>query len=113
MISGERNADMYVLDVVADDIEGLEDILRMLNDKKHGWQDAWHGTFERPDVVASLSRLIRDGSVQTYSVAADHTLVKQPQGSLPHAAYDAAWFGITPRGRVRHSNWTSGSSEDG
>ena len=106
MAAAQRNADMYVLDTVADDIEGFDDVMRRLNDENSGWTAEWNGRFERQEVVAALSRLIRDGSVEAYAFSSiNKSLVKQAHGSLPPADYADAWYGIAARGRMRHRNW--------
>jgi len=108
--------DMFVLDVVADDVEDLEGILRNLNRSPSGWRDSWGREFSRDEVVAALSRLVREDHVRGYVLDdAGTALVELPARALPPATFDDAWFGLTPRGRLIHSNWDpdAGTAEAG
>lgn len=108
MIRPEPTADLYVLDGIADDVEDMAAILRMLNsDSAIGWRVVWGRDFERDEVVEALSRLIRDDLARVSVLAADgRGLVELPPKALPPANYDDAWFGITPRGRIVHGTWS-------
>ena len=56
--------DLYVLDSLANDIEDIEAILRMLNsDTVLGWYHEWGRQFTREDIVTALSRLVHDDLV--------------------------------------------------
>jgi hypothetical protein len=99
--------DMYVLDALANDVEDLESILRMLNsDTDLGWHEEWGRSFTRADVVAALSRLIRQDFVQVFVWEEETKGVKKiARRAIPPASYDNVYFGMTKRGRIVHSNW--------
>jgi hypothetical protein len=99
--------DLYVLDVVADDIEDLDGIMRTLNsDSEIGWHRVRGRYFTRAEIVQSLSRLIREDLVIVALLAPNGTtLADTSPRQLPPGSYDDAWFAMTTRGRVRHSNW--------
>ena len=99
--------DLYVLDALANDIEDLESILRMLNsDTVLGWSDEWGRAFRRDEVVESLSRLIQKGWVQVLVHAVDgKSLSELATGSLPPDSFDDVYFSATGAGRLVHRNW--------
>jgi hypothetical protein len=101
------SADMYLLDVVADDIESFDHILERLNgDHARAWWRIRGAQFDREEVVECLSRLITRDFVRVYTPdPLDGRLVELPAGSLPPSEYSAAWFGITPRGLLVHGTW--------
>lgn len=107
MMRREHLPDMYVLDSLANDVENLDDILRILNsDTAVGWHKHWGRHFKREEVVQSLSRLIQAESVLVSVLTPDGKWLQElPSGALPSASFDDAWFGITPRGRLIHTNW--------
>lgn len=106
-----RRADHYVLDTLANDLESIEDILRMLNSTTElGWADEWGRPFNRSDIVASLARLVRGGFIRSYSTVGDAAqLSSLPEGVLP-ANLGEAYFGMTDSGRVAHTIWASSES---
>jgi hypothetical protein len=106
--------DMYVLDALVNDIEGIENILVLLNnDSDFGWRSEWGRPFARADVVESLRRLRGEACVQVYVVSADLALASLAVGELPIASWDDAWFGITDAGRARHQEWGNNAPFDG
>lgn len=107
MKSPEDTLDLYVLDAVADDIEGLDAILRTLNsDSAGGWRRSRGRPFTREEIVQSLSRLIRADLIRVALLTPNGTTLEDISvGQLPPASYDDAWFSMTQRGRLRHSNW--------
>jgi hypothetical protein len=101
----DSGIDLYVLDSIADDVEDLESILRMLNsDSAIGWHRAPGRHFERQEVVEALSRLVRSDLARVSVLDGKH-LVELKAGQLPPESYDHAWFAITARGRVVHTTW--------
>lgn len=101
------STDMFVLDVVADDIESLGDIVRRLNSSiPSAWRHRAGRPLAREEVVLSLSRLVKHNLLQTY-VEDDRepALRALTSCSLPSEAYETAWFGITPQGRIVHGSW--------
>jgi hypothetical protein len=99
--------DLYVLDALANDIESLEDVLRMLNsDTVLGWHRTWGRPFQRAEIVESLARLIKEESVRAHVLTPDGKgLDPLPPRTLPSATFDDVWFEMTPHGRMRHANW--------
>lgn len=103
----ETKPDLYVLDTLANDLENLEGIMRMLNsDTVLGWHREWGRHFERKEIVEALSRLVRTDMIQVYVLSEDgKALEALPPQQLPLSSYDDAYFGLRPRGRMTHSNW--------
>jgi hypothetical protein len=99
--------DMYVLDALVSDLESLDGILRVLNsDTELGWRQEWGGKFLRPEIVQALARLIQADLVRSYlSDELSKGLVEGSPRMLPPGDFDDAWFGITERGRLVHTNW--------
>ena len=106
MSKRESKPDLYVLDAIADDVEDLATILRVLNsDTAIGWHHTWGRHFERGEVVEALSRLVWAGLARVAVLSADgKELVELPPKELP-ANYDDVWFRITSAGRLVHTNW--------
>lgn len=99
--------DLFVLDTLANDIEALEDILRMLNSNTVlGWRHAHPAPFERAEVVLALTRNIRGGLIEAcaYDVAAK-ALVGLGEQLVPDGSMDVLWFRMTRRGRMVHEAW--------
>lgn len=99
--------DKYVLDALANDVEDVESILRMLNsDTDLGWRAEWGRNFSRSDVVTALTRLVREDFVQVFAHdPGAKAAVPLPRGEVPPGNFDNAYFGMTERGRLVHSNW--------
>lgn len=99
--------DLYVLDAVADDIEDLEGILRILNSEAAiGWKDEWGRLFEREELVTALSRLVRKDAVRVLVLSDDGKyLTDWPRGALPPTSYGDVYFAMTERGRLMHASW--------
>jgi hypothetical protein len=107
------NVDMYLLDVVADDVESLDDVLRRLNaDTERAWWRARGIPFGREEVVQALSRLVLRDWVRVYLPDPhDGRLVEAAPTALPPSDYSNAWFKITPRGLLVHGSWQPKDSE--
>lgn len=99
--------DLYVLDALADDIEDLEGMLRILNsDTAIGWKKEWGRRFEREEIVTALSRLVLKDAVRVLVLSGDGKyLTDWPRGALPPGSYGDVYFGMTERGRLLHSSW--------
>lgn len=99
--------DLFVLDSLANDIEALEDILRMLNsDTVLGWRHAHPEPFERAEVVSALLRLIENGLAEACTYDSDaKALVALGERLVPDGSMDDIWFRMTPRGRMVHEAW--------
>jgi hypothetical protein len=99
--------DHFVLDALANDMEAIEDILRMLNsDTELGWRDKHPAPFTREEVLPVLARLIGEDLVE--ACVPDGTepgLRDAGPRVLPDGSWDEVWFRMTPRGRIVHSTW--------
>lgn len=102
-----RSPDLYVLDALANDIEDLDSILRMLNsDTALGWTTEWGRPFQREELVEALRRLSAKDYVQVLVLAPDgKSLEPLPAKALPPGNYQDAYFSLTERGRLVHRNW--------
>jgi len=111
----ELRADMYVLDSLANDVEDLDSILRLLNGStEFAWRGEWGRAFRREDVVASLSRLIRRRAVRAYVLSVDgRRLEGLSEGVLPSGDFGDAHYGMTPHGRMMHSHWCEENGAEG
>jgi hypothetical protein len=98
--------DYIVLDALANDLESLEDIVRLANHPDIGWQDLAGGAIAEFHVTLALPRLIEQRLVQVYELDADaNHLVDVPFGTLPTAPPEACYFGLTAAGRLEHAGW--------
>lgn len=107
MSKRERTPDLYVLDMLVDDVEELGTILNSLNsDRSTSWRHVWGRKFSRNEVVEALSRLIRDDLVHVAVLTTDGKWLDDLQDrELPPVDYSDVWFRITGRGRLVHANW--------
>jgi hypothetical protein len=114
MSEQESTPDMYVLDTLANDVEGLDDVLRILNsDEAIGWHKRWGRRFTRDEVVQTLARLIRADQVRVSILAPDGKWLQELAPTvLPPGTFDDAWFALTPRGRMVHTNWNPTGMEE-
>jgi hypothetical protein len=103
----------YVLDSLANDIEDLDGILRMLNsDTDLGWKREWGGEFTRADVVTALSRLIREDLVRAMALDESSGALRElPRAAMPTSNYGDVYFAMTARGRMVHSGWDPTAEE--
>ena len=98
--------DYFVLDALADDLEALEDVLRLLNSAHLGWRSHHAKPFTSDEVIPALFRGIRDGLIRAAVLAADgKRLEPMEDHALPARPLDEVWFELTPQGRVVHSTW--------
>lgn len=103
--SAPHDRDAFLLDAVADDIESVEHILRVL----HGPPDQ---AGARPhaleaEAIDGLTRLIQADLVQAYVVPDESTqLTRLKPRELPSEFVDA-YFGITDKGRAAHRRWSA------
>ena len=107
--------DFFVLDALANDLESLEDILRLINRDDIGWRQFNRGRpYERSEVLAPLLRCIREGLIDVFSLeSSGKSLSRLPSGALPPSSLDLYWFGLTPAGRLVHTNWNPPALADG
>jgi hypothetical protein len=114
MTDRERLPDMYVLDSLANDIEDLDNILRILNsDTTLGWHKQWGRHFGREEIVQSLARLIKNGCVRVSVLTADGKWLEELAPlELPPESFDHVWFAMTPHGRIVHTNWHPAGLDD-
>lgn|SRR5690606_37032703 len=99
--------DYVVLDALANDIESLEDILRILNSSSElGWRDLHPEEFTRAEVVPAIVRAVRDGSIMACHFSEDeNALVDAGEGVLPPGSLDDLWFRLTLKGRLLLQAW--------
>jgi hypothetical protein len=99
--------DLYVLDALANDIEGFDDILRLLNSPDIGWVIENHGqAFVASEVVAALARTIKAGWVRALVVAPESSALQELDDfALPASPLESCYYMITPRGSIIHSTW--------
>jgi hypothetical protein len=99
--------DMFVLDSLANDVESLDDILRILNsDEAIGWHKQWGRHFTREEVVQALARLVRADHVRVSTLTSNGKWLEElAPTELPASTFDDVWFALTPHGRVVHTNW--------
>jgi len=102
-----ENIDFFVLDTLANDLESIADILRLINHAEIGWTDVAGRHFTVTDITPALLRLIRDGSVEACYLAEDgRELRGAGEATVPPYPLADLWFRMTPRGRIRHTNWS-------
>lgn len=102
----QEGPDMFVMDAMANDVESIDDLIRILNSSSDlGWTDVWGRMFTRDEVVSALMRLVRAGLVLAYAADGDkHELAPLDERVLPQSLSEA-YFGLTDRGRLVHANW--------
>ena len=102
-----QDIDYFVLDALANDLEAVEDIVRLVNHPAIGWTDVAGGPIERTAVLLALPRLVREELVQVYVHAASAPELEElAVGQMPDVPLDDCYFGLTARGRLVHANWT-------
>ncbi len=103
-----ENMDLFVLDTLANDLEGFGDILRLINHDQVGWSDLLGRRFEVSDVLTTLLRLIRGGDAEVCVESREGSgLVPAGPGVVPDAPLEEQWFRMTNRGRMRHRSWVA------
>ncbi len=103
---GREPLDYFILDSLANDLEALEDVLRILNGDAIGWRTHYPVPFTRAEVVPALYRCIRDGLVRAAVLTEDgKSLEPLEDRALPTRSVDDVWFQLTARGRIVHSSW--------
>ncbi len=105
--------DYFVLDALANDLESLEDILRLMNSDTMGWRFRHSRPFTEPEVLPVLQRVVKEGLVNAAVFSdSEQALVDLPERSWPTAAVDSAWFRLTPHGRMVHTAWEPDVPQD-
>ena len=99
--------DLYALDALADDIEGFEDVVRLANHPKLGWQRLYGGPIPADELFAALQRLVADELVEPLTLDAKGTTLLPLDSSAWMAGEDPTdlWFRITSKGRTIHAAW--------
>ena len=102
--------DYFVLDTLANDLESLSDVVRLINHETIGWRTHnANAAFDQNEVLLALHRCIRDGLVDVFSVdEGGKELVKLPTVTVPALGVEGYWFGLTGAGRLVHANWEPG-----
>ena len=104
--SRDENVDYFVLDTLANDLEGFAGILRLVNHPDVGWTELLGRDFEPRDVMPSLLRLIRAGNVEAcYQSDSRAELIGAGDRVVPAIPIEDLSFRMTSRGRRLHSNW--------
>lgn len=105
--------DYFVLDTLANDLESLEDILRLLNSELMGWRHRHPAPFTQDEVLPVLRRVVQDGLVNVAAFSlTDRALVDLPARTWPAGGLHEVWFRLTPHGRMVHSAWEPDLPED-
>jgi hypothetical protein len=98
--------DYFVLDALANDLESLDDIVRLLNSDRLGWRSYHAAPFERIEVVPALFRGITNGLIRVAVLTPDgRWLTPLEDRVLPSGDLDEAWFSLTPHGQMVHLTW--------
>lgn len=98
---------MCVLDVICDDIENIDSILRMLNHPyKESWRHARGRPFDGVEVRAALEHLVgQDLVTPCIENPSTGALEPIPAEAVCGMDWDAAWFVIEPSGREAVERW--------
>lgn len=97
----------FVLDSLANDIESLQDVLRILNSPTElGWRDQHPNEFLTEEVVPAMFECIRSGDVEACVLDEDGQLVDAGEGVIPAGAIESVWFRLTQQGRAALNAWT-------
>jgi hypothetical protein len=99
--------DYFVLDTLANDLESLEDVLRLLNSPEMGWRHAHPEPFTREEVIPALIRRILAGDVEACPLSEFEPVLETlgPGVLPPDARWGQTWFKLTGQGRIAHMNW--------
>lgn len=97
--------DYFVLDALSFDEEQFDQIVAYLNDAESEWRHRYERVVQRPEVLASLMRLVKDGLVvvQLDEHIAEGTDPRE--GVWPDKPLTEMYFNITGRGEVLYLNW--------
>jgi len=98
--------DGFVLDAISFDAEQIDAIVAYLNTTDSDWRDRFERVVQRPEVLASLMRLVRDRLVEV-RVPEGNDFVEYGEGVWPDRPLGEMYFDLTGRGRVRYLNWDS------
>lgn len=99
--------DLFVLDALANDLEDLESVLRILNSPSElGWRDQHPAVFTREEVIPAVFRGIGEGNIEAcVTAAAEPVLIGLGERKLPDGPLDEVWFRLTKRGRTVLNSW--------
>ncbi len=102
-----KSLDYFVLDTLANDLEDLPSILRILNSPTElGWRDQHLAPFVRDEVVPSLIGAVRRGHVEACVYDGEQrSLVSAGTGVMPSGDLTEVWFRLTTRGKVVLDTW--------
>jgi hypothetical protein len=99
---------MFILDVLKYDIEPLESILNLLNDRDGiGWRNFWPRDFLSDEVLSALAELIKGGMVKVLRYDELETSLVD---SVDYRANlfqhpEQFWFALTDKGTKTLENW--------
>lgn len=106
-----ENMDLFVLDALANDIEGFEDILQLINHDAVGWKDYIGRSLSVSDVASTLLRLMRDRKVEACLLSeSGNEIIGAGEGVVPPVPLEQLWYRMTSRGRMVHAAWASSGS---
>jgi len=99
--------DFFVLDTLANDIEGFEDVMRLPNHEQLGWRHLHGASIGEPEAEEALRRLVADGlaAIGLYDLEIRALRSYEAQGWPVHTELEGMWFRITEKGRSLHSAW--------
>jgi len=100
--------DMFILDSLANDLEDVGSILRILNSASElGWRDQHPEPFTREEVVPALLRAVKRKEIEACVYRpSERALVGAGEGIVPQGSLDEVWFRLTERGRIVLKSWT-------
>ncbi len=100
--------DYYVLDAICFDAEQLDDMVAFLNESDSEWRSRFERSIQRPEVLAALMRLVRDGLIAVaVPDPAGEDLEVCGEGVWPARPIGEMFFDLTGRGQVLYLNWDS------
>jgi hypothetical protein len=99
--------DLFVLDALANDIEGFEDVMRLLNHEQLGWRHLHGAAIERDEAQEALRRVVIDGLAEVCLYDPDSRALRSYKASQwpVGTEVDDMWFRITEQGRSLHAAW--------
>jgi hypothetical protein len=101
-----ESLDQYVVDAIAFDAEQLDSIVEYLNDPDSEWSVRFERKVQRPEVLMSLMRLVRNGLVEVQVLdSASNDFIEFGEGVWPPNPVASMYCDLTGRGRVRYLNW--------
>jgi hypothetical protein len=96
----------FILDALANDIESLADIVRLVNHPEMGWAELAGGPISPGAVAAALPVLVEDDLIEAFAYAElTPELQALPRRRMPVEPLEQCYFGLTGHGREMHTRW--------